>query len=204
MNLNKLLESESDFLLLHPEGFESESLTIIAKKHKFPQMVEFAHKTFMKSKLKNNNETIDNIMKFITRSSMISVFEKVKFKDVVKSMDNRERKNLVVGVKELLHGDEEIGFNIMVEVLTPYKLVKWTIITAFRCYYTPTTDLLVKPTTTKNIIFSYDLEGVAYKPKPSFEFYQNYRRIIIEMSKQCNETLSPSLAAFTGFLMFSM
>lgn len=204
MDLNKLLEAESDFLLLHPNGFNSESLTSIAKKHKFPQMVEFAHKVFAKSAIKNNQDTIDNIVRFITRSSMISVFEKVKFKDTVKSMDNRERKNLIVAIKELLYGDEEIGFNIMTEVLAPCKLAKWTIITAFRCYYSPTTDLLVKPTTTKAIIAKYDLEDVVYKPRPTYEFYKKYRKKIIEMSSNCSESLSPSLAAFTGFLMFSM
>lgn len=204
MNLNKLLENEADFLLMYPKGFNSEAMKPIAKRHKFPQAVEFAHKVFMKSKLKNNDETIENIMKFITKSSMVSVFEKVKFKDAVKSMDNRERKNLVVAIKELLHGDEEAGFNIMIEVLTPYKVAKWPIITAFKCYYTPTADLLIKPTTVKNIIAKFELEDIVYSPKVNYAFYKKYRAYIKEMASNCSKTLSPSLAAFSGFLMFTM
>lgn len=204
MNLDKLLETESEFLQEYPLGFNSETLKPIAKKHKFPQMVDFAHKTFTIANLVNNEKTIDDIVKFVTRSSMVSVFEKVRFKDAIKSMNQTEKGNLIVAIKELFYGDEEAGFNIMVEVLRTYKVAKWPIITSFRCYFFPTTDLLIKPTTVKGVINKFELEGCIYNSKPTFEFYQSYRKEIQSMAKQCDASLSPSLAAFSGFLMFTM
>ena len=118
-------------------------------------------------------------------------------------MNSDEQQVLVTGLGELLHGDEEKGFNLLVELLAQYKLAKWTLITVFRCYYYPQTDLLYKPTTVKNVIKTYEL-NLMYKPRPTYEFFTKYRQAINSMKQQVHPSLAPNNAAFSGFLMMTM
>ena len=64
--------------------------------------------------------------------------------------------------------------------------------------------MFVKPTTTKNAIRFFELEGLEYKPRPSWAFYERYRETINEMKSRVDPSLSTSNAAFTGFLMAAM
>ncbi len=69
-------------------------------------MVKFAQDCFAPDKFANIEEISDNMIKLVQRSSMVSVFEKPKFKDMVKGMDFGERELLAGSLYELLHGDE--------------------------------------------------------------------------------------------------
>lgn len=200
----KLFELEEIFLSLNPEGFESEQMAKESKKHKFPQIVEFVHNVLAEDKFDDLDAITEDIIRVVSKSSMVSLFEKPKFRDGLREMEHVDRLEFINGLKELLHGDEEKGFNMMVNVMKEYKLAKWTLISVFRCYYYPNSDLLIKPTTTKNICKVFELEGIKYHPTPTFEFYTKYRACIQEMASLVDPKLSPSLAAFTGFLMFTM
>ena len=70
-------------------------------------------------------------------------------------------------------------------------------------YYSPTTEVFVKPTTTKNVIRQFELEDLIYRPLPSWEFYERYRATIEQMKASVDPSLSPNNAAFTGFLMMT-
>jgi len=200
----KLFELEEIFMSLNPEGFESEQMIKESKKHKFPQTVKFVREVLAKDKFSDIDAITEDIIRVVSKSSMVSLFEKPKFRDGLREMEYADRVEFIQGLKELLHGDEEKGFNMMVEVMKGYKLAKWTLISVFRCYYYPSTDLLVKPTTTKNICKVFELEGIKYQPTPTYEFYKSYRKYIQDMASLVDPRLSPSLAAFTGFLMFTM
>ncbi len=204
MNIEALKESEQIFLNMYPEGFQDPEMIKMGKKHRMNQMVELAHKSLSKEALEDLSTATENIIKLATRSSMVSVFEKPKFRDGVKAMSDEQKKLLVHAIKELIHGNEEKGFNTLLELLSYYKLAKWTLMTVFRCYYYPYTDLLYKPTTVKGVINKYNLVGLTYKPKPSYVFFVKYRDAINEMKKHVNPSLSPSNAAFSGFLMLTM
>ena len=135
---------------------------------------------------------------------MVSVFEKPKFRDAVKSMSYDEKEFLVDGLRNLLFDDEAKGFHQILDVLTRYGIAKWPLITVFRCYYYPETDLLFKPTTVKNVIKYFELDGLIYKPRPSYDFFVKYRDQINEMKKLTDCSVSKSGAGFSGFLMMSM
>ncbi len=106
---------------------------------------------------------------------------------------------MVLGLKEILHGNEEDGFDMLLNVLIPYKLAKWTLMTVFACYYRPNEDLLFKPTTVKNIINYFELEDLIYKPRPSYDFFVRYRKEINTMKEHVDPSLRPSNAAFFRF-----
>lgn len=204
MNIAKLIEAEAEFFFIYPDGFESPEIKEIGKKHKMDKMVDLAHETLKPEFLKDIDTAIENIIKIASRSSMVSVFEKTKFRDGLRALSSEEKAELVAALGELLHGDEEKGFNGLVDILSVYKLAKWPLITVYRCYYYPDTDLLFKPTTVKNIIKKYELEDLVYRPAPSYEFFVGYRDAINSMKQLVSPLLSPYNAAFSGFLIMTM
>lgn len=204
MNIERLKQLEHDFLARYPEGFESPDMKEVVKRHKPDKMYKLAQEGFEDYKFDNPQFIIDNMIKIVTKSSMVSLFEKPKFRDYVNAMEYDEKEALSDALREFLHGNEEAGFEIMVEILGRVKLAKWTLVTVFGTYYRPQKEIFVKPTTTKNIINFLELNDLIYRPRPSYDFYKRYRTYINEMKKLVDPSLAPSNAAFTGFLMFSL
>jgi hypothetical protein len=135
---------------------------------------------------------------------LISIFEKPQFRDFVKAMSEIEKETLSTGLKEFLHGDQKSGFELMTGLLNEYKLAKWPLITVCPMYYRPGIEVFIKPTTAKGIIEHFELEGLKYNSKPTYEFYRAYREQIIRMKKEVDASLGNDHAAFCGFLMISM
>ena len=147
---------------------------------------------------------IENMATLISRSSMISMFEKPKFKSFINGLSTSQRKELVNGLNQQLYGNQHQGFEAVLEQLKNAKLAKWSLITGIPVYFHPHTDYFVKPTTTKNIIEFFELKQVKYSPTPSWEFYANYRAILDEMKAKVDPSLAPNNAAFTGMLMMAL
>ena len=204
MNLEKLKLAEAHFLQLHPDGFADPEMVEIGKKHRVDKMSEFAAEVFAKSKFSLPHELLENLIKLVSRSSMVSMFEKPKFRDAVNAMSAADREALVQGYRKLLHGNQKAGFNQVLDVLVDAKMAKWSLMTIGMVYFRPQTEVFIKPTTTKNVINQLELDHLTYKPKPSWEFYEGYRTAIMEMKTKVAPSLSPNNAAFTGFLMMSL
>ncbi|MCK8060397.1 MULTISPECIES: hypothetical protein [unclassified Fusibacter] len=204
MNAQKLSQAEEQFFMRYPDGFDSPEMIAIGKKHRMDKLIEFAHQHFHIGAFEDVDTVIEDMIAMVNKSSMVSLFEKPKFRDAVRSMTKEEKQRLAIGLEELLHENEEEGFNLMLEVLAPYKMAKWTIMTVFSCYYYPERDLLFKPTTVKNVIDYFELQGLKYTPKPNYEFFKTYRKVINEMKTYVHSSLAPNNASFSGFLMMSM
>lgn len=204
MNLKKLKQAEEAFFDQYPGGFDNPELISIRKKHKLDQMIELTQESFAKRNFKLPDLIIENLIKVITRSSLISVFEKPKFRDFARSLPSKDRKTLAGGLEELLYSNEQLGFETMLEVLKSGRLAKWSLMTICQAYYRPQVEVFVKPTTTKDVIEYFELKDLQYKPTPTWIFYNEYRAVINEMKSKVDASLSPYSVAFTGFLMRSM
>ena len=204
MNVTKLKQAEAAFLARYPGGFEHPEMLAIGKKHKMGKMIEQVQEAFTKPRFRDTFTVVEDMAKFIGRSSMVSMFEKPKFRDFVKSLNSAEKNTLATGLRHRLHGDQEKGFNAMLSVLQSRKLAKWSLISAIPLYFRPNQEIFVKPTTTKGVIAHFELADLVYKPQPSWEFYVAYRDAILKMKKMADQSLSPNNAAFTGFLMMAM
>ncbi len=204
MNINKLIRLENDFLLHYPHGFNNEEMQKAKKKHNIGRVQEYLKKVCSKENMKLGLTAYDDIIKVVSRSSMVSVFEKMGFRDLSKELDNTEKYFLLDGIYELIHGNEEKGFKMMVSLLEPYKLAKWPIITVWRAYWDLDYDILVKPTTVKKVINYLELENIKYTPKVNYEFYKKYRTYINELKKHVGSSLKPNNPAFSGFLMMTI
>lgn len=204
MNLKKLKSAESRFLNRYPGGFLAPEMQAIAKKHKIEKLVNFAQTSFAKACFKDTDKIIENAIKLVSQSSMISIFEKPKFRDYVGSLDAVGKQRFANSLKAQLHGVQAKGFETMLELLDEAKLAKWTLLTAVPFYFSPDTEVFIKPTTTKGVIAHFELEYLSYNAKPSFQFYQKYREYIMAMKASLSPDVGPNNAAFCGFLMMCL
>ena len=104
MNLEKLLLAEANFLHQYPGGFDHPDMVAIGKKHRVDKMSEFTAEVLAKNRFKDQGKLLDNLVKIVSRSSMVSMFEKPKFRDFVDALDPADRKALAGGFKKMLHG----------------------------------------------------------------------------------------------------
>jgi len=205
LNSNKLKQAEAGFLSRYPGGFSDPEMVKIGKRHPMAKMTAMVHDCFSARARRNIGQYAEDMAKVVGRSSMVSMFEKPKFRDFVKRLAPGEQSFLVQAMHDLLHTDnQQGGFEALVELLKTEKLAKWSLISIIPAYYAPTTEVFVKPTTAKNIIQYFDVESLVYKPTPSWEFYTAYRDLINHAKTQVDSSLSPSNAAFSGFLMMAM
>lgn len=204
MNRIKLREAEERFYKKYPGGFSNPLMLEIAKKHKVEKMNKLTQDSFAVENFEDPGKIVESMSKIISQSSLVSIFEKPKFRDLAKAISENEKERLSLGLKEFLYGDQEAGFRMMCGLLNEYKLAKWPLLTVCPVYYKPGVEVFIKPTTAKAVIEYFELEGLKYSPKPSFEFYRSYREQINEMKKQVAEDMQFDNAAFCGFLMMSL
>ncbi|WP_418185667.1 hypothetical protein ACNSOS_01430 [Aliarcobacter vitoriensis] len=123
---------------------------------------------------------------------------------MIKSMNIYEKDMFCIALDELLYVNFKDGFGDMIEILTQKNLAKWSIITLIPYYFTINKEFFIKPTTTKNVLKYFEIENLVYKPKPTFEFYSSYKKVLNEMKKQVSKKLTSDNAGFTGFLRMGM
>lgn len=203
MYKEKLEDLKAYFYELYPQGFDDEGLVQVKKRHNTPKMGEQVHEMFDKNNFKDQDLICQNYVKVVSRSSMVSLFEKPKVRDMVKGFNTIQKDIFSIALYELLFGDKEDGFESLVEFLADFRLAKWSLISLVPYYYYRDKEFFIKPTTTKNIIKYFDIKEVIYKPRPSYAFYTEYKKILEKMKKTANLRVQDN-AAFTGFLMISM
>jgi len=204
MRTDLLMAAQEEFLFRYPLGFDDEEMLIIKKKHNISKLHDFVVDAFAKEKFVFVEVIIEDMIRLISRASMVSMFEKPKFRDYARSLSTESKEKLVFGLYELLHGNQELGFNEILDILVNGKMARWSLISAFMYYYSPELEVFCKPTTVKNIIRVFELEGLIYKPRPSYDFYVLFRKNIIEMKAMCDQRIGNDNAGMTGFLMMTM
>ena len=205
MNLHKLKNAEDYFFELYPDGFEDVGLLPIIKRHNTAKIGEQVREMFAKENFSQPDIICENFVKIVSKSTLISLFEKPKVRDMMKEMRMERRDMFSIGLYEMLYGDPKEGFDIVVEILSFYTLAKWSIVTLIPYYFYRDKAFFIKPTTTKNVITFFEIEGLVYKPRPSYEFYVQYTNVLQNMKKEVSQKISPhDNAGFTGFLMMAM
>jgi len=204
MNITKLEEAQAAFLERFPGGFAHPEMQAMAKKHKVDKMTALVQERFAKAKFKDTDGIVAAMAEVVSKSSVVSIFEKPRFKEFAGLMLPEDRKTLAGGLRAWLHGDREAGFEAVVDVLSAGRLAKWSLQTVVPMYFHPTSEVFLKPTTVKGVIEFFDLKVPPYKAAPSWEFYEAYRAAILDLQSRVDPSLRPGTAAFCGFLMMSM
>ena len=203
MNLNKLKSAEANFLQMFPAGFEDEGLVEVRERHNLTKMNQLALEVFREENFYVTDQFLKGLVKVVSGSSMLSMFEKPKFRDMISSLNSAEKELLTSYYRELFHGDQENAFDAIVDILAFHKMAKWSVVTISMSYYRPESEVFIKPTTTKKIISELGL-NLIYRPRPTWSFYERYREIVLEIKKNVRSSLSPNNAALTGFLMIAL
>jgi hypothetical protein len=107
-------------------------------------------------------------------------------------------------MEQVLYGNEQTGFEMMLDLLKSEKLAKWTLMTVCQTYFHPQRDVFIKPTTVKGVIQFFEIENLHYQPTPSWAFYEAYRSAFLEMKSRVHPSLSPTNPAFSGFLWMTV
>jgi hypothetical protein len=201
MNEKKLKEAAESFLKRYPGGFDNPVMVEISKKHKPEKMYALAKNTFDRNNFKNIEKFSEDLIRFISRASVVSVFEKTRFRDFMKNCSYQEKEQLADSLRELIHGDQEKAFLLFYDLLAPYKLAKWTLITSCAAYYSPHTEAFIKPTTVKKAIALFELENLKYTPMINYEFYDQYREALQKMKEIVN--ITQDCLAFGGIIMLT-
>ena len=205
MNLERLRRAEEAFLHRFPGGFDNpEIIATRVRKHKPDKMMALAQESFSRENFNHPERIVQNMIKMISRSSIISVFEKPRFRDFANGLTPQEREFLSGGLKELLHGNEQTGFEMILDLLKSEKLAKWSLMTVCQTYFHPQRDVFIKPTTVKGVIEYFGLKNLQYQSTPSWAFYDAYRSAFYEMKSKVDQSLSPTNPAFSGFLWMSI
>ena len=63
-----------------------------------------------KENFSNGLNIFEDVAKIVSKSSLVSVFEKMRFRDLMKEFDLMERQEFLDAVYENLHGNERQGF----------------------------------------------------------------------------------------------
>ncbi|WP_419769904.1 MAG: hypothetical protein ACNI3C_11285 [Candidatus Marinarcus sp.] len=200
MNLEKLKDVESEFFDAYPKGFEDEKLIKIGKKFNPEKLELFAKESLKKENFSNPNLIAEAYFKTIQKSAMVSLFDKLKLRDVIKALTSYEKDMLSIELYELLYGNKKDGFEGLVEFLAEFGMAKWTLVTLVPYSINRQKEYFIKPTTTKNIIKYLEIPNLIYKPRPSYEFYQQYTKALDNIKSKVSKPLSFDNAAFTGFL----
>ena len=122
LNPNKLKQAEANFLSRYPGGFADPEMVKIGKRHPMAKMTTMAHESFSARARKNIGQYSEDMAKIVGRSSMVSMFEKPKFRDFVKRLAPGEQSFMVQAMHDLLHTDnQQAGFEALVELLKTEK-----------------------------------------------------------------------------------
>jgi hypothetical protein len=205
VNEKKLREAEALFLQRYPGGFADPAMATVMKKHNIGKLSEFAGQNLSREHFNRPEHIADTVLKIVSRSSMVSRFEKPGFRDFISALNSHEKQALADAVEKRLYGRQKArGFNELLGMLSHHKLAKWSVISVVPFYFSPATEAFVKPTTAKGILALLEVEDFAYRPAPTWEFYQAYRNLLSEVKEKVVPTLSPNYAALSGFLMMSI
>lgn len=207
MNLDRLHDAEAAFFGRYPGGFQDPELVAVRKRHNVDRLSDLARECFPKSRFVRPGAVLDDVVRVVGRSSMVSMFEKPKFRDFVAGLDADDRDRLGAALKQRLHGrggSPRKGFEAMVDLLLEARLAKWSLISAIPYYFHPQREVFMKPTTVKGVVSTFELDVPPYRACPYWEFYAAYREQILAMRAQVSPELAPNNAAFCGFLMMSL
>ncbi len=205
MNIDKLKGAEAEFLARYPRGFDDPGMAPIRKKHNVDQLTGFAQANLTRSHFNRPEQVCETLVRIISRSSMVSMFEKPRFRDFVRALNNHEKEHLAFAFEQRLYGrTKRAGFEEILGMLAHHRIAKWPIISAVPYYFAPKQEAFVKPTTAKGIISFLEIDDLQYQPTPSWAFYRAYLKLLGQVKKEIHPSLSPNYAALSGFLMSTM
>ena len=86
MNIERVKRAEAEFLSRYPKGFADPGLEAVRKKHRVDALADFAGTRLKRGELNKPAQMVDTLTRIVGRSSMVSMFEKPKFRDFARGL----------------------------------------------------------------------------------------------------------------------
>jgi hypothetical protein len=205
MNIKRLKEAEAAFLARFPKGYGDPGMEKIRKSHNVDRLADFTRANVTEAALSRPQGFADILLKIVSRSSMVSRFEKPPFREFLDALSSKDKRDLAEAFRKRLFGRKQReGFEAIIDLLDRYKLARWSLVSAVPFYFAPSKEAFVKPSTARRIVTFLDMEALHYNPRPDWAFYVGYRKLVLDIKKNVDPSLTPNNAATTGFLMATM
>lgn len=190
----KLIENQ--FLELFPNGTNDDEWKRLGKKHDPTRVINLINDDLSKENLdhllalKQYDVICDIASEVIKKATVVSVFEKIVFKNFVSyTKTNEEFANALYN---FLHNYSEESFNQFVYSLSLTKNLvknsnsaKWPVVSVFKAYQDRNKYVFVKPTTVKSIAKYLDFD-IKYTSYPTYETYQLVSKMINDFRDNSN------------------
>ena len=88
MNYEKLRQAEAAFLQRYPGGFSDPEMAAVKKKHDIDKLVDFTQQSFARNNFNRPELIGESLVKVVSRSSMVSRFEKPRFRSFIQSLNS--------------------------------------------------------------------------------------------------------------------
>lgn len=184
---------ERKFLYLFPESFEDKEWLKLSKKHSTQAIDTIFNTSLSKKTMKNYlksgeiSEIISACKTVIQRSTTISMFEKIAFRNFM--LDSSLHKEFATLLYNFMYVDYKKYFADFVYLLTRTRnsignsdCAKWTIVTSFLAHCNKDYHVFLKPSSSKNTAFFFNID-IQYQAYPNLETYEKFRDIIINFKK---------------------
>jgi len=204
LNIQKLKEAEASFLALYPGGFADPGIRAVRAKHNVDRLILYTADALTRANCHKPNCVAESLLKIVSRSSMVSRFEKPRFRDFIESLGSYEKEALAYAIEQRLYGRKQRGFELLHGMLAQHHIAKWAVISCVPFYFAPRREVFVKPMTAKKILTFLEIDDLQYHPTPSWMFYKGFRDLLARVRNEVSPSLSPSYAALSGFLMMSI
>ena len=181
------------FLLRFPNGLDDEEFLELGKKHKSSSKIlemvknEIDLESFQLEDNYHVSKNIGLIIKMVTKSTMVSVFEKVAFKNYL--ADPLVHVSFLQSLYAMLKNLNEDTMAEFVGVLnyrrldSSKKVATWPIVTFFLIYFDEYNEVYIKPTTIRRLakLLEFDIK---YESTPNYMTYQRVKEMVMAFKKQ--------------------
>lgn len=192
------------FKILYPNGFEDEKWKEGEKKYKVEKINSFVDNNISKKIFENyinTNQTgkiIELIEKIISLSSVVSVFEKIAFRNFINEANNKIIDSFAILLNNMLYGkDFEENFDSFSDFLVSNKylgkntnIAKWTLVTSILAHIKRNEEVLIKPNTAKYISKILQ-KPFYYISVPNIITYNDYKKIVMEFKNELEKDFMP-------------
>ncbi len=147
------------------------------------KLADFAHTHLTEAALSRPQRFVDTLLTIVSRSSMVSRFEKPPFREFLDGLDSKDKRRLTEAFGKRLFGRKKReGFAEIVDLLARYKLARWSLVSAICTSIShPRRRLssnLRRPE--RSLPFSTS-RSFNTTPRPSWAFYVGYRNLILDI-----------------------
>ncbi|MDR0483767.1 MAG: hypothetical protein LBH40_00615 [Alphaproteobacteria bacterium] len=207
---------EHKFLILFPKAFEDANWLKLSKKHDSTRIDNIFKTTLSQPRMQaliaenNTEEIIADILKTVSYSTTISMFEKFAIRNYLGSKSTH--KDFLEVLYKFLHEDYKKYFAEFTYTLTKTKnsitnsnCAKWSIVSFFLAF-SDKNHVLLKPTTAKTTAKFFEVD-IEYQSYPNLETYEKYKELILKFKENSllvkNQDISIAQAVIFCALSYS-